>query len=200
MPANSADPAELRRELTAVATRQAGYFTAGQALEVGYSYQAQRYHVQRGNWERVHRGLFRLPEWPPGDNDTFIFWRLWSGDRAVVSHDSALTVHDLGDVNPSRIHLTVPPGFRAREPRLVLHRAALPPGDIEERAGFQVTTVERTVLDLSAGDLGQEQLDTVLADAFERGLFSPRRLQERADDHGDRAALRIERALGAVSR
>jgi predicted transcriptional regulator of viral defense system len=184
--------------LNAKAARQAGYFTARQAGEVGYSYQAQKYHVDHGNWTRVGRGLFRLPDWPATNDDQYVLWLLWSGDRAVVSHESALALHDLSDVNPHLVHLTVPLSFRAQAPDVVLHRATLPAGDIEDRAPIRVTTVARTLLDVAAGDLGQEQLDVAVADALERGLISARSIRERSDDHGGRATLRIERSVGAA--
>jgi predicted transcriptional regulator of viral defense system len=197
MPAN---PAELRRALHAVAMRQAGYFTAGQALHAGYSYQAQKHHVDHGNWTRVDRGLFRLPDWPVRQDDAFVLWRLWSRDRGVVSHESALTVHDLGDASPSLVHLTVPPGFRARHPAVRLHLAVLPAADAEDREGYRVTTVERTLLDIAAGDTSQEQLEVALADAVTQGIVSSRRLRHRSDEFGDRAALRLERALAVAVR
>jgi predicted transcriptional regulator of viral defense system len=193
------DPADLRRALNARAARQAGYFTARQATAAGYSYQAQKYHVSHGNWTRVGRGLFRLPDWPATDDDQYVQWLLWSGDRAVVSHESALALHDLSDVNPHLIHLTVPPNFRARSPGVVLHRATLLPGDIEDRAPIRVTTIVRTLLDVAAGDLDQEQFDVAVADALERGLISARSMRARSDDAGARAALRIERAVGAAT-
>ncbi|GAB3446000.1 type IV toxin-antitoxin system AbiEi family antitoxin domain-containing protein [Actinophytocola sediminis] len=192
------NPADLRRALNAVAMRQGGYFTARQARDVGYSYQAQKYHVDRGNWTRIDRGLFRIPDWPVADSDRYVLWRLWSGDRAIVSHESALTVHDISDVNPTKIHLTVPVDFRADDPAVILHKTSLPPQDIEERPDFRVTTVERTLLDVAAGDFSQEQLDTAVSDALERGLSAARRLRARSDEHGERAALRIERALGVI--
>ena len=193
-----ADPADLRRALNAIALRQAGYFTASEARAVGYSYQAQKYHVDHGNWTRVDRGLFRLPDWPARKDDGYVLWRLWSHGRAVISHLSALAVHDLGDVNPARVHLTVPPGFRAADPSVVLHKAVLSPRDVEDREAFQVTTVERTLLDVAGADISQEQFDVALSDALDRGLVSPRRLRARSDEFGDRAALRAERALGGV--
>ena len=52
-----------RRQLFAVATEQRGYFTAAQAVELGYSHQAQAHHVKVGNWLRVDRGIFRLTDW-----------------------------------------------------------------------------------------------------------------------------------------
>lgn len=193
-----ADPAVLRRSLNAIAVYQAGYFTAAQALEVGYSYQSQKYHVDHGNWDRVDRGLFRLPDWPTRDEDRYVLRRLWSRDVAVVSHQSALVIYDLGDANPVRLHLTVPPGFRAKDAAIVIHRATLAPGDVEDRDGYQITSVQRTLFDVASGDMTQEQLDVAVADAVKRGLVAPRRLRHRADEFGPRAALRIERALTAL--
>jgi hypothetical protein len=193
-----ADPAVLRRSLNARAMYQSGYFTAAQALEVGYSYQSQKYHVDHGNWDRVDRGLFRLPDWPAREEDRYVLWRLWSRDLAVVSHQSALVIHDLGDVNPTRLHLTVPLGFRAKDAAVVIHQAALAPEDVEDRDGYQITSIQRTLFDVASGDVTQEQLDVAVADAVERGLVAPRRLRHRADEFGPRAALRIERALTAL--
>lgn len=192
-----ADPAVLRRELTALAARQAGYFTSAQAREVGYSYPAQNYHADRGNWERVRRGIFRVPGWPAREDDAYVLWNLWSGGRAVLSHQTALAVHDLGDANPVRVHMTVPRGFRAGDPALVLHKADLYPADVEDREGYRVTTAERTLLDVAAGDVPQEQVQSAVSDAVSRRLVSPRRLRSRSDEFGVRAALRIERALSA---
>jgi predicted transcriptional regulator of viral defense system len=195
----SADPAVLRRSLNAIAMQQAGYFTAAQALEVGYSYQSQKYHVDHRNWDRVDRALFRLPGWPARDEDRYVLWRLWSHDLAVVSHQSALVVHDLGDVSPTRLHLTVPLGFRAKDAAVVIHRAALAPGDVDDRDGYQITSLQRTLFDVAASpDMTQEQLDVAVADAVKRGLAAPRQLRHRADEFGPRAALRIERALNAL--
>jgi hypothetical protein len=192
-----ADPAVLRRELTALAARQAGYFTSGQAREVGYSYPAQTYHVERGNWRKVRRGIFRVPDWPAGEDDAYVLWSLWSGGRAVFSHQTALALHDLGDVSPVRIHVTVPPRFRASDSALVLHKAPVGPADVEDHGGYQVTTVERAILDAAAGDMPQEQLQGAVSDALRRRLVPPGRLRARSDGFGDRAALRIERALNA---
>ncbi len=193
-------PTVLRRAIQAVAMRQAGYFTASQAVAAGYSYQSQKHHVDHGNWHRVDRAIFRLPDWPDGPTDQYVQWWLWSRGQAVVSHETALTVHDLGDVNPAQVHLTVPAGFRARHAAVRLHRATVPPGDIEDRSGFPVTTVERTLFDVAAGDTSQDQVDVAVSDVLTEGLATPRRLRARSDEFGDRSALRIERALAAAGR
>lgn len=193
MPAKTRQDA--RRRLVAMAGEQSGYFSAAQALEAGYSYQAQKYHADQGNWHRVDRGIFRLPEWPVGQHEDLVRWTLWSTQRAVVSHDTALSVHGLGDVNPARVHLTVPAGFRAKAPELVLHTGVLERDDVEHHEGFRVTTPLRSVLDVASGHLDLDQLRTALTDALDRGLVTQRSLLARADAFGPHTALRIERAL-----
>lgn len=188
----------MRRALHGVAFAQAGYFTAAQARKVGYSYQAQKYHVDHGNWLRIDRGLFRLPAWPAAPEDVYARWVAWSGGRGVISHDSALAVHGLSDINPAKVHLSVPPGFRAKDEVVLTHRADLAACDIEQRQGFAVTTVERTLLDVAGAAQSQEVVDAAVAEAVARGLTTPRRLRRRAVDAPAVAALGVERALGAL--
>jgi predicted transcriptional regulator of viral defense system len=189
---------DLRRGLHAVAYTQGGYFTAAQAVQVGYSYQAQKYHADSGSWVRQERGLFRLPDFPVGPDDAFVRWVVWSGSKGVISHESAAAVHGLGDVDPLRIHLSVPPAFGRTSDVVVLHRAELAPAEIEHRLGWAVTTPARTMLDLAAGELSQELLEGAVRDALERGLISRRALLRMTQASADHPALRLERALATV--
>jgi predicted transcriptional regulator of viral defense system len=190
---------DLTRALHEVAFRQSGYFTAAQARETGYSYQAQKYHVDAGNWVRVDRGIFRLPGWPAARDDAYIRWGLWAGGRAVISHATALAAFDLSDVDPARVHVTVPPGFRGSDPAVDLHRAILATADVEDRGAWRITTPLRTLVDVAAEGVTQEIVDDAVAAALERGLVTKRRLRDAADLKGDRAGLRIERALAALT-
>lgn len=194
------DRTDLRRRLLALAARQSGYFSASQALEAGYSYPAQGYHAKRGNWLRVDRGIYRLPEWPTGPRENLVRWSLWSRGRAVVSHETALSVHELGDVDPAHVHLTVPRNFRQSDPGIVIHRGDLQPRDVEEHEGFRVTTPLRSLVDVAAGELDIDQLARAIEEALARGMITRRALLSRADDFGANAALRIERALQEVER
>ena len=166
------DRHEAHRTLRATAYRQAGYVTAAQARDSGFTYQAQRYHVDRGNWQRVDRGLFRLPDWPASVDDVYVRWSLWSGGRGVISHATALAVHDLGVLDPGLIHLTVPRGFAARDDAVATHVGVLPEDDVMDKAGFRVTTVLRTILDVAAATALQEPVDDAVADALARGLVT----------------------------
>jgi predicted transcriptional regulator of viral defense system len=173
---------DTKRALHAIADVQSGYFTARQALSVGYAYPEQTYHVTHGNWERVGRGVFRLREYPQTDREDLIVLSLMSHDRsgqprAIFSHETALALHDLSDVNPARIHLTVPPGFRRQlPPGIVVHRGLVPPEDWEERAGYRVTTPLRTLTDIAASPASLPYLEPAVHDALRRGLVRRRQL------------------------
>lgn len=189
---------DLRRGLHAVAYQQGGYFTAAQAVEVGYSYQAQKHHADSGNWVRQERGLFRLPDFPVGPDDAYVRWVVWSGGAGVVSHASAAAVHGLGDVDPVHIHLSVPVAFGRASDVVVLHRVDLDAAEVEHRPGWAVTTPLRTLLDVAAGELSQELLEGAVRDALERGLVSRRSLLRTTQAAADHTALRLERALATV--
>lgn len=195
------DPRGPRDVLWRVASQQRGYFTAAQASEAGYSYQAQRFHAQRGNWLRVDRGIYRFREYsdmPSEQNDHLVRWSLWSRGRAVVSHASALAVHDLGTANPSRLHVTVPPGFRQGNASIVLHRADLDRSEIEQREGFQVATPLRAIAETAAeAGVDQDVLDSAVADLLDRGTATRRQLLHAVQRMGVRAELGVERALRA---
>ncbi|MBB1029899.1 hypothetical protein G6027_03120 [Dietzia sp. SLG310A2-38A2] len=196
----SSSSVDLRRRLHALAFDQAGYFTAAQAIEVGYSYQAQKYHVDCGNWTRVDRGIFRLPDWPAQPLDEFVRWTLWSGGRGVVSYESALRVHGLSDADPARLHLVVPEGFRAEDPYVVTHLGEVDPGDTVAHQGWSVTSVLRTLVDVAGESaVSQEIVDEAVAQALERELTTRRRLLRRSYEAPTEAALRIERALARES-
>jgi len=85
-----------------------------------------------------------------GDYDDLVRWTLWSRGLGVVSHDTAISIHDLGDVNPRRVHLTLPPGFRAKADGVVLHHGELGEGDTWAREGYRITTPFRTAIDAAA--------------------------------------------------
>jgi predicted transcriptional regulator of viral defense system len=192
------DRADTRAALWRIASGQRGYFTAAQGRAAGYSYQAQRYHAQRGNWRSIERGIYRFPEFdtiPGGDEDHLVRWALWSRGRAVVSHTTALSVHDLGTANPTQIHLTVPQGFRQRDPAVILHRASLAEDEVEQRQGYRVTTPVRAIVESASAQVDQEVVDSAVTEALGRGLTTQRLLLAAAQRLGPRAELGVERAL-----
>ncbi|WP_370327715.1 type IV toxin-antitoxin system AbiEi family antitoxin domain-containing protein [Euzebya sp.] len=193
------DRQALRHRLYALAAEQAGYFTAAQAVQIGYSHQAQKYHVDHGNWTRVDRGIFRIPEWPAGPNDGLVRWVLWSKHRAVVSHDSAAAAYGLGLLNPAKVHLTVPPDFRMSDPVVVLHRGVLPDSDVTTLEGATITTVLRTVLDVIESHFDEELVASVVDDAVATGGVTAGLIRRRMHELSPDARLRADRVLAGTS-
>jgi predicted transcriptional regulator of viral defense system len=190
------DRRERRRRLFHdIAADQRGYFTAAQALAVGYSYQAHAHHVDVGNWIRVDRGLFRLAEWVPEVHDELARWALWSGGRGVVSYESALGVHQVGEFEAVKVHLSVPRNFTMADPAVVIHRASLEALDVVDGGGFRLTSVTRSIVDVAATGVDLDQLARAIDEARERGLVNIKTLRSRAEVIDLRAALAIERAL-----
>lgn len=192
------NPAELRNRLASIAAHQAGYFSAAQARDAGYDYPQQSYQVNRGNWQRVEPRIFRLPHFPTGLNDDLVRASLWARHRGIVSHESAAAVHQLGELDPLKTHLTVPANFRPTHPSVVLHHGDVPNDQVEQREGFSVTTPARTLVDVSLSATDADQLDRALAEALDRKLTTPRLIRTAADHADPRAAVAIERALGRV--
>lgn len=178
------NPKDMERALRTLAVGQGGYFTAAQALAIGYRYSQQHFHRQRGNWEAVDRGIFRFPDFPGWPHEDLIRWALWSCDRrgtiqAVVSHETALSVYDISDLMPAKVHLTVPPAFRKRSPGgCIMHRAILDAKDVVRRDGYLITTPLKTILDIAESPVAIEHLDAAVRDALNRGLVWRSRLLE----------------------
>jgi predicted transcriptional regulator of viral defense system len=190
---------KANRQLFALALAQGGYFSAKQARQVGYDYPHLDYHVSVGNFVRIGHGLYRLPALPPAEHDDLIRLTLWSRNRqdqpqAVISYASALVVHDLSDLLPTKTHLTVPPAFRKRAPKgCLLHKQVLPDKDVEERQGFRVTTPFRTIQDAAIGDVSREELEKAVGEALKRGLVRRGKLE--AAIRGDPALHRLAAIL-----
>jgi len=173
--------------LFSVAEEQQGYFTSRQATEAGYRLGSLAHHVKVGNWMRVARGVYRLARFPQSDEEQLVVFSLWSRNRAgvpagVYSHQTALNIHELSDVNPAKLHMTVPPEFRrsAKIPRvLVLHHAGLASKDVEQRQGFRVTRPLRTIVDLAVTEqVSRDLIEQALAESQNRGLFTARDIKD----------------------
>ena len=197
---------EASRRLFEIAEQQQGFFTTKQAKAAGFAENTHPYHVQVGNWIREHRGIYRLSLFPMADRPDLVLWALWSRNRAeeiegVYSHQTALSLYELSDLNPSKVHMTVPTDFRRNSDIpgvLVLHYADLPESDVQTAQGFKFTRPLRTILDLiEAGTVDRNFIRQALRQSVERGLIS--RQQIRNGRMSGSARKIIEEALRRVA-
>src|SRR6516225_2053575 len=143
------------RRLYEIAASQQGFFTTKQASGAGFAEKAHAYHVKARNWIREHRGIYRLADFPSAERPDLMLWYLWSRNREEIpegtySHSTALSLHELSDLMPSKLHMTVPKSFRRNSliPEiLVLHRTNLDKADVQEMHGVRVTRPLRTIVD-----------------------------------------------------
>ena len=175
-----------------IAESQLGYFTAAQAREAGVHQVRLIQLHQRGDIERVSRGVYRLVRFPVSPLGQYMEAALWPqvrrpDARAVISHVSALALHELSEVSPAKIHITLNPDLRLRRavpPQLVLHFASLSPDDVQLVEGVPVTTPERTIRDAHAAHLGPALIRRAITDGRRTG-----RLTQNAADRLTRQLL-----------
>ena len=175
------NPGTREERLFCIATDQDGFFTTEQAHSCGYSDRLLSYHTRTGRFERSRRGVYRLHRFPTGMDASIESAVLAIGkDLAVVSHESALALHDLADVIPHTVHLTVPRTHRyLRSDRdIQLHTANLKPTDIMRFPDkfFRVTTVARSIVDAARDLVGLEQIEMATQQALQRQVASPQEL------------------------
>lgn len=162
-------------QLFDLATTQDGYFTTKQATALGYSSQLLNHHVKAKRLLRPHRGIYRIVHFPPGDRDELMIEWLWSDREGVFSHETALGLHELSDLMPTRIHLSLPTTSkrrrRARE-HVTVHYADIPITDRTWIANVPATTPRRTLIDCAMAGLQPEFLQQAAQQALRRGLIA----------------------------
>ena len=163
-------------KLAGVATAQEGSFTTKQAAAAGYSHQLLIKHIRAGRISRMRRGIYRLVHFPAGEHEDLIAAWLWSDQAGVISHHTALALHDLSDALPSKVHLTLPQAWRRRRlrvpPGVVIHHANVPPDDLAWFGAAPTTNPRRTLNDCAREALAPDLLRHAAQQAIRRGLVA----------------------------
>lgn len=195
-------PTEKLQRLFDLAAAQAGYFTAAQARELGYTPRSLVHHVAAGHLERVSRGFYRLIGVPAGPHDDIVAaWLKLAPRGAVVSHETALALYDLAPSRSREIHLTLP---RERRPRTRQSRTAvrvhttmvpLSRAEVSNRFGVQVTTPARTIVDVA--DIGADPSVVIeaTARALATGLVTADELHDATGGRSARVRQLVSRAV-----
>jgi predicted transcriptional regulator of viral defense system len=169
------------KRLFEIASEQQGYFTAAQAIESGFQDATHPYHIKNGDWIREWRGIYRIARYPRTDDGHYALWSLWSRNRkgmrqGIYSHQTALSLFDLSDIMPEKIHMTVPLAFRRHSETpgvIVLHYEKILPREIEEREGYGVTKPSRTIVDLVMEEsVSIDIIQQAYKEAKQRGLIT----------------------------
>lgn len=166
----------LRQKLWDVATDQYGYVTTNDARELGENPQELAKLAYRNKLAHIGHGLYRFDEFPSTERDEFMKTVLATGvPAAVLSHDTALMVHELCDINPTAIHVTVPKAARVRRhlELTTLHHDNLDAADRGWWEGIPVATVAAAIRQGIETNVPHHLLAQAMGTARARGQLRP---------------------------
>jgi predicted transcriptional regulator of viral defense system len=169
-------PTDRFTKLAEVAANRHGLFTLDDARAAGYAENTVAQMARRGRLDRVSQGVYRIPFLPPGPLSAYMEAALWPrGVNGVLSHATALELWDVSDINPAKIHITVP---RAHRPQravpaaYIIHREDVDDDDVTALEGIPVITLERAVRQCAADHLGADLLEQAARTGRARGLLT----------------------------
>jgi very-short-patch-repair endonuclease len=181
-------------KLSALARRQGGAASLAQARALGVSDAELRKRLQQG-WRRPFPGVYLAPD-AVGFEARIRAVLLWAGENAVASHAAAGTLWGLEHA-PEALTVTVPLERTLSHRRVGVHRGRLGPFDLDRIRGIPVTSVERTLIDLSAR-VSFDDLAIAAESAWRKGYASAPELAHRVGQcgtHGRKGAGKLLRIL-----
>jgi predicted transcriptional regulator of viral defense system len=158
-----------------LAVGQYGYVTAEDAAAVGVVTDRLRKMADRGTLERVAYGLYRIPAVAATGLDQYMEATLWPRGGGVLSHDTALDLHALCDINPAKIHVSVRKDLRiTREVPAAyrLHHRDLAEHEITRHEGIPIVIPARAIRDGIEAHLGAHLIKQAIVTARARGAIN----------------------------
>ncbi len=170
------------RTLMDAAALQRGFVTPENARDLGVPPVELPKLAARGALDHCSYGLYRVAGYPSQVWDELVQAVLWAGG-GHISHESALGLWELADVNPRLINVTVPRRIRRVGGSLYrLWIAELPQGDVDEHLGVPVTTPLRSVTDAAKAGTDPRLVRQALGNVLRLGFASERDVEKaRAD-------------------
>lgn len=182
------------------ASEHQGIVTSKDARVLGVDPTHLRVMAARGRLERLDRGVYRVPTLPISGLAPFAEAAAWAAGRAVVSHESALLMRDLGDFSGTRIDLTIPSSYQLRRkvPRLLrIWVENLVDGELDEFEGISTVTISTALRQVVDSGSDPYQVQAAIGEAMRVGFIDPRegrRLRYRLDHRRSTSARRSRTA------
>jgi predicted transcriptional regulator of viral defense system len=133
-----------------MAARQHGLVSHRQLAAVGLSQTAVAGRVEKGQLERVHRGVYAVGHLQRTSESRWMAAVMACGSETVLSNLDAAAHWRIYDGEGARVHVTTIRHSGRRLDGVQVHRARrLHPDDVTVKDGIPVTTVARTLVDLT---------------------------------------------------
>lgn len=181
-------PGWLDRLIAQLADVQHGVVSHAQLIELGLSRQGIQDRVRAGRLHVVYRGVYAVGR---RGIDRRGWWKaatLTAGDGAVLSHTSAAALWGLIQPRESVEVTVLSRAGRKRRQGLTIHRtSSLPDHETTVRDGIPVTSLARTLLDLSTV-FDRRGLERALDEAEYLRLYDGIAIERVIAEHPGRAA------------
>lgn len=160
---------DLDRKAAEWAERRHGLLRADVLARLGFSRGEIQHRVRSGRWEPVRDRVYRIAGTPPTWEQQ-ILAAAWSSERqALASHASAVRLWGLG--HDDALEVVTRRDHHVRLPGVVSHRSlALPDEDRTRRRNIPVTSMARTLVDMS-GRTTADELGSLIDMAFRAKLL-----------------------------
>ena len=161
-------PGAIYNAIYETAVEQYGFVTTDDVRELGIDIRRLGDFKKHKLATRVSSGLYRLNAIPATPYDQYMAAVLWHRGLGVLSHETALDLYDVCDINPAKIHVTVPTHPRVTRdvpPLYVLYRADLPAREITRFEGIPIVTLETAIRQCAEIHVGRH----LLAQAIDNG-------------------------------
>jgi predicted transcriptional regulator of viral defense system len=176
-------PGAVYTELADLANEQYGFLTPDDARERDIDPVNLVRMFQRGHLERRATGVYRMRLVPASSLDAYMEAVLWPGRgvRGVLSHETALDLYGLSDVNPAKIDITLPRSHRIRREvpaSYRIHHDELTRDDVTAFEGIPIVTPARAIRQAAATKLGP----ALIGQAIDHGERDGRLTRREADE------------------
>jgi predicted transcriptional regulator of viral defense system len=168
-------PTQLFPRLLERAVDQHGLLTPDDARAIGATENALRRLAHEGVITRVGFAVYQVPQLAGDPLEQYQESLLWLRAPAALTHDTALDLHHLCDINPGKVHVTVDIRNRPRRTApnwIQIHFGGLPDADLTWLEGLRIATPTRAILDAIATHVGQQFIDQAIETGRQRGLLT----------------------------
>ncbi len=159
------------------ATFAHGVFTTEDLVASSVSDDLLRSRLRSGEWQRVHRGVYRIAGNAPTFRQQVLAAVRFNGPEAVASHRAAARLWGVPGFGRSPVEVSKPRGRSQRRSYGLVHGSlVLPSSHVTTQDGIPVTDPARTAFDL-AGVLHPLRAGRAIDDLLARGLLVIGRLE-----------------------
>jgi predicted transcriptional regulator of viral defense system len=165
-------PGAVYTEIYDVAVDQYGYVRTADLRDLGIDIKRLGDLKVRGLATHVAAGLYRLNAVPATRYDQYMEAVLWHRGLGVLSHETALDLYDVCDINPAKIDITVPKQPRVTRtppPLYQLYRQNLDPRAVTRLEGIPIVTLETAIRQCAQIHVSRHLLDQAIANGHGAG-------------------------------